>query len=486
MIRFYTTERRSDRFTRREWLRIGGLAGVGCLKSFRPVCAAEDLPLAARRRAGFGKARSVILIYASGGQSQLETWDPKPDAPETVRGEFRAIATSLPGVFLGEHMPRLAKLADRYTIVRSLSHDDLDHGSAGYLALTGRPHPQKSSNPRPRPTDEPTYGAVLKRVRPVHAFPYEAIHVNGPALVPFEMGPGQDGGYLGRHYDPLVLGDVSAGTEAVPDLAPHVDLPIDRLAARHGLRSVIERAYGVSDARLADGAFTDTKLTDMDQLYRQAFDVLASPRCREAFDLSAEPDQVRERYGRNRPGQACLLARRLVEAGVPLITVIWSRSNRGQDKEPLVSDAYGWDTHNDIFEAMRVHLLPRFDEGFSALLEDLDQRGLLDATLVVCLGEFGRAPRVALEPTFAGRTPGRKHWASVYSAVLAGAGVTRGAVFGSSDRFAAQPLTGRVGPWDLAATIFWALGIDPSAEYHDLEGRPRIISMGQPITGLFG
>lgn len=485
MIRFFTTHR-SGQFTRREWLRIGGAAGLGCLRSFRSADAVENLTTAAKHRPGFGKARSVIVIYTSGGQSQLETWDPKPDAPDTVRGEFRAIATPVAGTFVGEYMPRLARLADRYTIVRSLSHDDLDHGSAGYLALTGRPHPQKSSNPPPRPTDEPTYGAVLKRVCPRRAFPYDAVHLNGPALVPFEIGPGQDGGYLGRYYEPLVLGDVNATAEAVPGLAPRVDLPWERLVSRQSLRSMVDRAYRGVDARLADAKLRDPKLDEMDQVYRQAFDVLASPQCRAAFNLAAEPDAVRERYGRNRSGQACLLARRLVEAGVPLITVIWSHSNRGQDKEPQLTDAYGWDTHNDIFTALRVHLLPRFDLGFSALLEDLDQRGLLDETLVVCMGEFGRAPRVALEPTFAGRTPGRKHWASVYSAVLAGAGVARGGVYGSSDRFAAQPVTGRAGPWDVAATMFWALGVDPMGEYHDLEGRPRIVSAGQPITGLFG
>jgi hypothetical protein len=213
--------------------------------------------------------------------------------------------------------------------------------------------------------------------------------------------------------------------------------------------------------------------------------VLASPRCREAFDLAAEPASLRDRYGRNRSGQACLLARRLVEAGVPLITVMCNHSNRGQDKDPHDTNAYGWDTHNDIFESLRVHLLPRFDQAFSALLEDLEARGLLDQTLIVCAGEFGRAPLVALEPKFAGRTPGRKHWASCYSAVLAGAGVARGAVYGSSDRFAAHPISNRVGPWDVAATMFWALGIDPATEYHDLEDRPRMVSIGQPITGLF-
>jgi hypothetical protein len=430
---------------------------------------------------GFGRARSVILVYTSGGQSQLETWDPKPDAPAEIRGEFAAIPTAVPGTFIGEHLPRLARLADRYTIVRSVSHDDIDHGSAGYLALTGHFHPQKSSNPAARPTDLPTYGSVLRRVRPAVRFPYTAVHVNGPALVPETIGPGQDAGYLGRDYDPLVLGDVNSSPVAVPCLDSLPELPALRLSSRQNLKAALEDACSGNDRRRKP---TDPRLLGMENAYQQAFELLSSPTCRQAFDLSAEPAALRERYGRHRPGQACLLARRLVEAGVPLITVIWNHSNRGQDKSQA-TDAYGWDTHNDIFEALKVHLLPRFDEGFSALLEDLDERGLLEQTLVVCMGEFGRAPLVAVEKKFAGSSPGRKHWASVYSLVMAGAGITRGAVYGSSDRIAAQPHTNRVEPGDIAATMFSALGIDPAGHYMDAFGRPYPIATGIPIEGLY-
>jgi hypothetical protein len=479
MIRFFTRHRDlSGGFSRREWLRVGGLAGLSWLgASGTPVSGASD---SSRGIRGFGKARSVILVYTAGGQSQLETWDPKPDAPEVVRGEFRPIATSVPGTFVGEHLPRLARLADRYTIVRSLSHDDVDHGSACYLALTGRFHARKSSNPPPRPSDDPTYGALVQRLRPTGRFPYEAVHLNGPLLVPAEIGPGQDGGFLGRHYEPLVLGDVNSPPEAMPALAPPIDLPAARLATRERLRETLDHCRSHIEGALANGA-----QADMDHLYRQAFEVLASRACRQAFDLSAEPESMRDRYGRNRPGQACLLARRLVEAGVPLITVFWNYTIRGQDKTPGSTETYGWDTHNDIFEALKVHLLPHFDVGFSALLEDLDERGLLQQTLVVCMGEFGRAPIVALEPKFAGRTPGRKHWPSAYSAVLAGAGIARGAVYGATDRFAAQPRSNRVGPWDIAATMFSALGIDPATEYLDPQGRPLTATAGQPITGLY-
>ncbi len=409
-------------------------------------------------------------------------WDPKPGAPLEVRGEFSAIPTAVPGTFLGEHLPRLSRLADRYSIVRSVSHDDLDHGSAGYLALTGQFHPNKSSNPPPQPTDFPTYGAVLKRVRSAGTFPYSAVHLNGPALVPETAGPGQDGGFLSRDYDPLLLGDVSSTPIALPCLDVLPDLPSARMAARESLKVRLE---DVCRELEQDHQNADRRLVGMDTMYRQAYQLLSSPRCRQAFDLSTEPDRVRDRYGRHRPGQACLMARRLVEAGVPLINVIWNHSNRGQDKNPDTTDLYGWDTHNDIFEALKLHLLPRFDEGFSALLEDLDERGLLDQTLVVCMGEFGRAPLVALEKRFAGSTPGRKHWASVYSIVMAGAGITRGAVYGSSDRMAAQPQSNRVTPGDIAATMFSSLGIDPAGHYQDALGRPYQIATGKTIEGLY-
>ncbi|MGE5191105.1 MAG: DUF1501 domain-containing protein [Deltaproteobacteria bacterium] len=483
MLRFFTSGRRSNEpLSRREWLRIGGLAGLNLALAGKAASPLRAAPATTPVVPGFGRARSVIFVYTSGGQSQLETWDPKPDAPPGIRGEFTAIPTAVPGTFIGEHLPRLAQLADRYTIVRSVSHDDLDHGSASYLALTGHFHPQKSSNPPARPTDLPTYGAVLKRVQPAGRFPYTAVHVNGPALVPETIAPGQDAGFLGRDYDPLVLGDVNSSPVAVPCLDSLPALPALRLSARQNLKAALEDAcHGLDQSRY----IADRRLSGMENAYEQAFELLSSPRCRQAFDLSAEPAAVRERYGRHRPGQACLLARRLVEAGVPLITVIWNHSNRGQDKSQA-TDAYGWDTHNDIFEALKLHLLPRFDEGFSALLEDLDDRGLLDQTLVICMGEFGRAPLVAVEKKFAGSSPGRKHWASVYSLVMAGGGITPGCVYGSSDRIAAQPHTNRVEPGDVAATMFSALGVDPASHYDDAFGRPYPIATGKPIEGLYG
>jgi hypothetical protein len=418
----------------------------------------------------------VRLVFTGGGMSQLDTFDMKPDAPEEIRGEFRALPSSVPGTRVTEHLPRLARLADRYAIVRSVSHDDVDHGSASYLALTGQFHQRRSSNPPIRPTDFPTYGAILKRMRPSADFPYTAIHVNGPLLTPREAGPGQFGGFLGRANEPLIIGDVTDGA-TMPGLEPQPDLPAVRLDGR---RSLLQSIHNQASAWQ-----NDRTLLERDQLYRNAFAFLDAPRYRQAFDLSREPAHVRERYGPNRSGQACLLGRRLVEVGVPWVTVFWNHMIRGQDMTPTPEDEYGWDTHNDIFPTMKDHLLPRLDRTLSALLEDLQQRGLLETTLVVCVGEFGRAPRVALEPGFAGSIPGRKHWAGTYSVLFAGAGTRAGAVIGTSDRIAAYPTTRPYSPCDLAATMFAALGVDPTSHYHDLTERPYAVSPGQAIAELW-
>jgi hypothetical protein len=422
------------------------------------------------------RAKSVLVVFTSGGQSQFETWDPKPSAPAEVRGAFGSRPTAIPGVRICEYLPRLARLANRYTIVRSMTHDDLDHGSACYLALTGQFHPLKSSNPPPRATDDPTLGAVLQRVRPSDRFPHSAFHINGPLLVPKEPGPGQYGGFLGHGYDPLQLGDVTQGTSLLNGITLRPELSTRRLATRRALLDQLDRR----------GPFANALLSVHQDHMRRAYDLIDSPRVRAAFDLSKESTQVRERYGRYRGGQACLLARRLVEAGVPWITVFFNHNIRGQDDHPEVADEYGWDTHNDIFTSMREHLLPSFDHSFSALLEDLEARGLLQDTLVVCMGEFGRAPLVAVERNFKGGSPGRKHWAQCYSVVFAGAGIRRGVVHGASDRHGAYPQSSPVTPGDLAATLFHALGIPADTHFTDLTNRPHRVASGDPVTVLFG
>ena len=465
---------------RRNWLRSFGGAGLALLGEILRQRSAlgrdRVVPADRRHTRGFGRAKSVLVVVASGGQSQLETWDPRPDAPSQVRGAFGSIQTSVPGTLLCEHLPRLARLADRYAIVKSMSHEDLDHGSALYLALTGAYHARRSSNPAPQETDHPFYGCVLEQQRPAKTFLRSSVLINGPALVPWEPGPGQYAGLLGRQYDSLMIGDVATERPAVPGLEQLEALPAGRQTLRQRLLSELQPAT----------PFAHQSMADMSTLYEQAFGMLDRPAARQALDLTAEPAVVRDRYGRHRPGQACLLARRLVEAQVPLVTVIWNHSNRGQDKYPDDLEEHGWDTHNDIFDVMGRSLLPRFDQSFSALLEDLDQRGLLETTLVICMGEFGRAPLVALERNFAGATPGRKHWAAAYSIVLAGAGVQGGKSVGAADRHAAYPMTTKYGPWDVTATIFHALGIDPGGHFHDSTNRPYLISTGQPIYALYG
>jgi hypothetical protein len=457
---------------RREWLRIGGMAGLGLgLQRLASASGGANV-------AGFGKAKSVLLIYTPGGMSQFETWDPKPNAPAEIRGEFSSIPTSVSGVRFGEHMPKIAKLADRFSVIRSMSHDDVDHGSATYLAMTGIFHQKKSGNPPIAPNDHPTYGAVLKRVRPEQRIPYTAVHVNGPVMAPRLAAPGQNGGFLGRACEPLVIGDLTQEHNPLDDLDPRSDLPTVRLDARQQLLKSIDG----SATKLAN----DRSRLDRDALIRQAFDLLASERLRRAFDIEQEPAKIRDRYGRHRSGVATLMGRRLVEAGVPWVTVFFNHGIRGQDDNPGITDEYGWDTHNDIFEALKDHLLPRFDASFSYLLEDLEQRGLLDTTLVVCMGEFGRAPLVAIEKNFAGSSPGRKHWAACYSIVLAGAGTKRGAIYGASDRQGAYPQHHPVTPGDLTATMFSALGIDPSGHFEDGIGRIFPIATGSPVTGLYG
>lgn len=465
---------------RRSWLRNMGGAGLAVAAEFLQRQAMALDPVSspqppASRLPGFGRAKTVLVVIASGGQSQLETWDPRPDAPAQIRGEFAPIQTSVPGTIICEHLPRLARLADRYAIIKSMSHEDLDHGSALYLSLTGQYHARLSSNPPPKETDLPFYGSVLELKRPATNFLRSSVLINGPALVPFEPGPGQYAGLLGRQFDSLMIGDVTTDQPAIPGMEQLEELNVSRQARRRQLLSRLQSAKPLASQPVGD----------METLYQQAYGMLDRPAARRVLELDAEPARIRDRYGRHRAGQACLLARRLVQAEVPLVTVIWNHSNRGQDRSPEDLEQHGWDTHNDIFDVMRTSLLPRFDQSFSALLEDLEVRGLLETTLVIGMGEFGRAPLVALERNFAGETPGRKHWAAAYSIVLAGAGVRGGATIGTTDRHAAYPTSTKYGPWDVTATIFHALGIDPADHYFDNANRPYPISIGQPITALF-
>lgn len=449
MLRIHGPETRlCDGVTRREFIEIGGLSAIGLL--WPDLLRAGQAP---------GRARSCIFIFLWGGPGQQDLWDLKPHAPAEVRGEFRPIRTNIPGTQISEQLPRLARQADKFTIIRSVTHKDFEHGSAAYTALTGHPHSLPGTNTTARPDDFPTYGSVVtKFLQPDRSVP--AALVLGPVLHQGARPPvaGQNAGFLGRAHDPFrIAEDPNTEQFRVRSLELPTELTAVRLHRRRTIRELVDGHAGLLEQAPA--------VQGLDQLYRKAFELLGSPATRRAFELSEEPPTVRNGYGRTRFGQSLLLARRLVEAGVPMVTINWSKQNADQ-----------WDTHKSNYPKLR-QLLPPFDRGLAALLEDLAARGLIESTLVVCLGEFGRTPRI-------NSSAGRDHWPDCYSVLVAGGGIRAGELFGSSDRFAAYPASCPVAPWDLAATIYYCLGIDPDRDVIDPLGRPIRLAPGRVIHEL--
>jgi uncharacterized protein (DUF1501 family) len=452
--------RLSARLSRRQLLRVGALTGMGLALAELLRARAEARPAAGT----FGRAKSVIMLYLHGGYAQQETWDPKPDGPTPERGEFGAIATSVPGVRVSELLPRCARVMHQLAVIRSLSHGNANHVQASLSAMTGHAHPPEAEargDFPPAPTDFPPFGAGLSSLR-------------GPGRLPtwVQVGPlmrrnngtvlhGQLPGFLGPRFAPLVVDqDLLAGAVRIGAVAPAPELSVSRLGGRQGLLKRID-----DQRRLIDQAAEAQSLDD----YRErAFRLLSSASTARAFDLAAEPAPVRERYGRAQFGQCCLLARRLAEAGVPLINVHYCQTPAGS-----------WDTHGQHFRQMKESLCPTFDRAFAALVEDLDDRGLLGQTLVLANAEFGRTPKV-------NRSAGRDHWPWVYSIALAGGGVGQGVVYGSSDRVAAYPTSNPHDPADLAATVYHLLGVPADTALHDQTGRPHALVIGRKIDGLLG
>jgi len=410
----------------------------------------------------FGRAKNVILVYLSGGPSQYETFDPKPDAPAEIRGIFKPIATSVPGTRICELLPRVARMAGQYTIVRSMSTNDPNHESGLYWVHTG----YKYTGPNMRalhPTDWPTIGSIVKMLKPSGVIPFTSVMLPEPIVAnPNVYMPGQNGGFLGRRWDPeLFRCDPSASDFKIEGFSLNDDVPSPRLAARNDL---LDRVNGSSQAVAS--------VQDHQRTMREAMGVVLSGRARQAFALDQETPRVRDRFGRNKWGQSILLARRLIEAGVRWVFVNWPR-----DPGDLASPNPLWDTHAANNARMKDVLCPQFDLGFSALLEDLGQRGMLDETLVVAIGEMGRTAR------FNG-SGGRDHWGNVFSFVVAGAGVRTGIVHGASDKNGAEPASDRVQPDELSATLFHLLGIGHEAFFPDRFGRPHHVTEGKPIEGL--
>jgi hypothetical protein len=443
--------------SRREWLRAGGIGALGlALPDLLRAAAAPG-----RTRQGpFGRAKACILAFLFGAPAHQDIWDLKPQAPVELRGEFKPIATSVPGTHFGEHIPLVARQAHRLALVRSVSHPDNTHTVAMHYMLTGHRHLQPNTNPRNKPTDFPTFGAVVQYLRRGRGRLPPGISLNAPAnqvSAANHIFPGFFAGFLGSAYDPLFIPQDPSQPHFQPFPAVEGSARERYLGRRTLLTAVDCRRQALEEAAVVRG---------LDGHYEKAFGLVTSPAARRAFDLSREPDPVRDCYGRTPFGQGLLLARRLVEAGVGLVTVNWARD-----------DAF-WDTHKDNFRLLKNSLLPPFDRGFAALLEDLDQRGLLDETLVVCLGEFGRTPRI-------NGAAGRDHWAACNSVVLAGGGIAGSRVYGASDRIAAYPAQKPVSPGDLAATIYHALGIDHRQTVRDHLGQRLPLSTGEPVTDLF-
>jgi len=472
---------RVQALTRREILRAGGLGlglhGMGLPGLLRARAAAATRPASAPT---FGRAKACILLFMWGGPAQQETWDLKPDAPAEVRGEFRPIATNVTGLMISEHFPALATRAHHLAVIRSVHHADVNHLTATHELLTGRPSPRGEAAPLAE--DWPHFGAVLARLnggRERTALPpFVQMRPTVPQGAPrfVESSHGQGAGWLGPSLNPLTLDDdpsragfrpeATLGALSLPD-----GLALGRLEDRRRLLEAVDaQARGLGRA---------AQVAALDAHFARACNLLTDRRALEAFDLDREDPKTRDRYGRHPHGQTVLMARRLVEAGVPIVTVFWPNDG-------ITNVSVYWDTHNRNFVDLKTRLMPPADQAFSALLDDLDARGLLDSTLLVWTGEFGRTPRVGqsvVGGAGAGRD-GRDHWPHCFSSVLAGAGVKGGTTFGASDRWAAYPARDPVTPADLAATVYHLLGVDPALELVDALGRPLRLCSGDPIGGV--
>lgn len=450
-------KRQVPAFARRTMLKVGSLSALSL--SLPQLATGRQIQSTA---AGGGRAKSCIMLFATGGPAQHETFDPKPDADLAVRGEFDPINTNVPGIQICEHLPLLAASAHRYAIIRSTYHKSGTHGVGVHYNLTGLGHaPRRQGEPQVSRQDPPCIGGVIRQLRG---------DKNGlPASVqlPVRIGDqnnfqwgGQHAGFLGPQFDPLMLIDEAWNPGTLPPaFLPHPDIGLERLDSRARLLSQMEEQRPT----LPEESLATYKLAQ-----QRAFSVLDAKSAWEAFLIDREKPETLERYGDNKFGRSCLVARRLVEAGVGLVTVPWM----------YLTSSQNFDTHSNHFNLMKELLLPPVDRAFSALLEDLEVRGLLDETLVVWTGEFGRTPKI-------NDSAGRDHWGNVYSTVLAGGGIRGGQVFGASDRSGAEPAERPVHVTDFVATIYHALGYGIGTSVDDSGGRPRPIVQGRPVTGLF-
>ncbi|MCA9181713.1 MAG: DUF1501 domain-containing protein [Planctomycetales bacterium] len=462
--------RRSHMLQRRQILQAGTLSAIGLGWGevlARAAPAGRDAEQDSTFQSGVSTkppAKACILLFMWGGPSQLETFDLKPDAPTEVRGEFNPIATKVPGIQICEHFTRLAQMTDKLAIVRSLTHDDPAHLSSGHLALTGQLAPVlKSDADPPSAKDSPHLGALISKMRPNStgmpsfvAMPWKAYHPSAPG----GEAPGQHGGWLGSAYDGMLLqGDLNAADWQPQGLSLPADIGLDRLESRVELLRMLDAQRATLQQSLQSVTYGHHQ--------SRALQLLTSKDVRQAFDLSQENDATRERYGRNQHGQCVLMARRLVERGVPLVSVNWHNDGRNF-----------WDTHGDNFNRLKNDLIPPADMALTALLQDLEERGMLDETIVAWVGEFGRRPQISQQ------NAGREHWPFCYNGILAGGPIRSGIVYGASDKHAAYPTDNPMSPQDFATTILHAMGLPVDGMLLDRENRPHRVASGKVHYGL--
>jgi hypothetical protein len=449
-------------------LRIGGLSALGLsLPDLLRATQTAAPPKGIIRDPTFGRAKNIIYVWLQGGPPQHETFDPKPEAPTEIRGPFKPIQTNVPGIQFCELLPRISRIADKLAAVRSLHTDNDLHDASGYEVLTGYRYTGTNSR-QISPTDWPYFGSVVKQVKPSEKLPpLTSVWLPDIMRLNENVTPaGQTGGILGRQWDPdRFVGDPSRPDYKVEGLRVAEIAPL-RLNRRISLLGQVERHFKTSLGNRSIGLY--------DTFQAQALDLLTSGRVQRAFAVQEEPPKIRDRYTRTQWGQTLLLARRLIETGVRLVHVNWCR-------EPGDSavDNPMWDTHAQNADRLEDVLCPLFDTGFTALLEDLEQRGLLHETIVVAIGEFGRTPKI-------NGAAGRDHWGHVFSFALAGAGICTGQVYGASDRDGAYPARDAVTAGDLTATLFHSLGIDHESTFRDAEGRERRLTLGSPIRAILG
>lgn len=472
--------------TRRDLLRVGGSAMLGLsLGQMLNLQSGQALGAeSSAHGANFGRAKSIILVYLQGGPSHLDLWDPKDDVPDNVKSVFKRIGSKVPGMDLTENMPKLAQETDKLTLIRSMSYTPVglfNHTAAIYQMHTGytadKVSPSGQLEP-PTPKDFPNFGCNIIKFKPPEVPMLPFVMMPRPLQESNVVNKSGTAGFLGRAYDPYYLfpsGDDMDMNKMdrinVDDLKLRPEITSTRLGRRARLRDMINAGMPALDKAVES--------YDLDKYYETALNLISSGRARDAFDLSKESDKTRDRYGRNTFGQSLLLARRLVEAGTRVVEVIWPKVAN--------SNNHSWDHHVDLSNRMKSQSAPMLDSGLSSLIADLDDRGMLDETLVVAVGEFGRSPQRGVSTSGNNNSAdGRDHWPYCYTACLAGAGIGRGKVYGESDDTASAPKNDPVHPTELLATMYHAIGIDPQTIVYNHLNQPRELVKAEAVTALFG